>query len=114
MNLKEIGRRIANQRKMKGLTQEKLAEKVDLTVGYISGIESGNKVASLKNMLKISNALEMSLDFMLLSDITTEAIKKDIYILEFQAMINTIGEKDKIEKFINYSRAISEEIAKEK
>lgn len=113
MNLNEVGRRIANQRKAKGYTQEKLAEKVDLTVGYISGIESGNKVASLKNMIKIANTLELSLDFMLLSDITTDAVKKDKYILEFQSMINNLGEKHKIEKFINYARAISEEIIKE-
>lgn len=69
MDLKEIGRRISNQRKMLGMTQEQLAEKVDLTVGYISGIESGNKIASLKNMLKIANVLELSLDFMLLSGV---------------------------------------------
>lgn len=113
MDLKEIGKRIANQRKMKGLTQEALAEEVDLTVGYISGIESGNKIASLKNMLNIANALEMSLDFMLLSDINTEEIKKEAYILEFKSMLEEIGEREKIERFINYAKAISEKIAKE-
>lgn len=113
MNLKEIGRRIANQRKLKGYTQEKLSEMVNLSVGYISGIESGNKVASLKNMLKIANVLEMSLDFMLLSDITTNEVKHAKYIMEFQLMIENIGDNDKIEKFITYSRAIADEIARE-
>ena len=113
MNLKEVGRRIANQRKLKGYTQEKLAEKVDLTVGYLSGIESGNKVASLKNMLKIANVLEMSLDFMLLTDITTDDVKNEKYIFEFQSMIDKIGDNEKVEKFISYARAISEEISKE-
>ena len=32
MNLKEIGRRIANQRKLKGMTQEMLAEKAEISV----------------------------------------------------------------------------------
>lgn len=113
MDLKEIGRRISNQRKMLGMTQEQLAEKVDLTVGYISGIESGNKIASLKNMLKIANVLELSLDFMLLSDITTDKIKNDKYILEFKSMIDNIKDKNKIEKFVRYARALSEEISKE-
>ena len=35
MNLKEIGRRIANQRKLKGMTQEMLAEKAEISVGYL-------------------------------------------------------------------------------
>lgn len=113
MNLKEVGRKIASQRKIKGYTQEKLAEMVDLTVGYISGIESGNKVASLKNMLKIANALEMSMDFMLLIDITTEDVKNDKYIMEFKAMIEQIGKKEKIEKFIIYARAIAQEMSRE-
>ena len=113
MNLKEVGRRIAEQRKIKGYTQEKLAEEVDLTVGYISGIEAGNKIASLKNMLKIANVLGLSLDFMLLSDITTDSVKKEKYIVEFETMIQNLGENEKIEKFINYARAISDEIAKE-
>lgn len=114
MDLKEIGKRIARQRKLKGFLQEVLAEKANLSVGYISGIESGNKVASLKNMLNIANVLEMSLDFMLLTDIDTEKIKRNAYILEFQSMINEIGDKEKIERFIRYAKAISEQIAKEK
>lgn len=114
MDIKEIGRRIAKQRKIKGYTQEELAEKSDLSVGYISGIESGNKVASLKNMLKIANVLEMSLDFMLLSDIETEEIKKDSYILEFKSMIDELDNEEKIERLIKYARVLSEEIAKEK
>lgn len=77
------------------------------------GIESGNKIASLKNMLNIANALEMSLDFMLLSDISTEEIKKEAYILEFRSMLEEIGEREKIERFINYAKAISEKISKE-
>ena len=113
MNLKEIGRRIANQRKLKGMTQEMLAEKTEISVGYLSGIESGNKVASLKNMLNIANVLEMSLDFMLLNDIETENIKKDKYIDEFKIMLKEIDDKDKIERFVNYAKALSQEIAKE-
>ena len=83
-------------------------------ISDLSGIESGNKVASLKNMLNIANALEMSLDFMLLNDIETENIKKDKYIDEFKIMLKEIDDKDKIERFVNYAKALSEEIAKEK
>ena len=36
MNLKEIGRRIANQRKLKGMTQEMLAEKAEISYAKYS------------------------------------------------------------------------------
>ena len=64
-------------------------------------------------MLNIANVLEMSLDFMLLNDIETENIKKDKYIDEFKIMLKEIDDKDKIERFVNYAKALSQEIAKE-
>lgn len=113
MNLKEMGQRIAKQRRIKGLTQEKLAEKVDISVVYLSGIEAGNKIASLKIMLAIANELEMSLDYMILDDIKTPNIKKDRYLYEFKSMIDSLDNEEKIERFIKYAKAISEEIEKE-
>ena len=41
LNFKAIGKRIKNARKNKGLTQEKLAEIVDITTEYQSHIETG-------------------------------------------------------------------------
>lgn len=114
MDLKEVGKRIAKQRKTKGYTQEQLAEKTDLSIGYISGIEAGNKIASLKNMLNIANELEMSLDFMLPTDIKSKGVKQDGYITEFKTILEDLKESDKIERFMNYIRAISDEISKEK
>lgn len=113
MDLKEMGQRIAKQRRIKKLTQEKLAEKVNISVVYLSGIEAGNKVASLKVMLAIANELEMSLDYMIFNDIKNPDIKKGEYLYEFQAMIDALNDNGKIERLIKYAKAISEEIEKE-
>lgn len=113
MNLKEMGRKIAKQRKIKGLTQEKLAEKVDISVPYLSGIEAGNKIASFKIMINIVNELDMSLDYLVLDDIKTPNIKKDKYLYEFKSMIDSLDNNEKIERFIKYSRAISEQMEQE-
>ena len=51
MELKSIGKKIKNQRIRKKISQEKLAELVDVTPSYISNLESGNRVASLPTML---------------------------------------------------------------
>lgn len=113
MNLKRLGERIAKQRKIKGLSQEKLAEKIDISVAYLSGIETGNKIASFKIMLAIANELDLSLDYMVLDDIKLPNVKNDKYLYEFKTMIDSLENKEKIERFIKYAKAISEEMEEE-
>uniref|UniRef100_UPI00241CE5D2 helix-turn-helix domain-containing protein n=1 Tax=Cloacibacillus evryensis TaxID=508460 RepID=UPI00241CE5D2 len=50
--------KIQKYRIARRLTQENLAEKVDLSVSYISEIENGKKRPSLKTLEKIAAALE--------------------------------------------------------
>ncbi len=57
--LNELGKNIANYRKNKGLSQEKLAEKVDLSREYITRVERGQKNISLKKLFAIADALEV-------------------------------------------------------
>jgi XRE family transcriptional regulator, regulator of sulfur utilization len=47
-------------RKRAGLSQEKLAEKVDLHPGYLSTVERGVKTISFDALVKISKALKVS------------------------------------------------------
>lgn len=42
MNLKAVGQRIKQAREVKGLTQEQLAEKVNLSASHMSVIERGD------------------------------------------------------------------------
>ena len=53
--------KIQKYRIAQGLTQENLAERVDLSVSYISEIENGKKRPSLKTLEKIAAALDVSL-----------------------------------------------------
>ncbi len=43
MELKSIGRKIKEQRVKKNISQEELAEIVDVTPSYISNLERGNR-----------------------------------------------------------------------
>lgn len=65
INFKIIGRRIKEVRKAKGISQEKLAELADLSTQYMSQIETAARKASLTSLVKISNALNVSLDELL-------------------------------------------------
>lgn len=53
-----IGARMQGIRKSRGLTQEKLAEELRVSVGYVSQIERGITKANLEMLSSVCNALE--------------------------------------------------------
>jgi transcriptional regulator with XRE-family HTH domain len=60
--LTNFGKRLASVRKQKGMTQEKLAELVDVHRTYIGFIEQGKRNPSIGNIHKIAKSLKVSLD----------------------------------------------------
>jgi len=56
-----IGKNITAIRKKKNLTLEKLAYENDISKGYLSEVESGKKLPSLKMLKKIAEALEVDI-----------------------------------------------------
>lgn len=56
-DLKKFGQRLRLLRLERNLTQEKLAEQTNLHPTYIGGVERGERNIGLKNVLKISRAL---------------------------------------------------------
>jgi transcriptional regulator with XRE-family HTH domain len=62
---KKIGKNISNARQAKGLTLEKLAYENDISKGYLSNLENGNRLPSLSMLLRISRILGLEpKDFM--------------------------------------------------
>ena len=59
MNLIKIGLKIAYYRKLQGMTQEELAEAVDISTGYTAQLEGANCFfcPSLKTLFKIAEVL---------------------------------------------------------
>ncbi len=62
INYLEIGMRIRAMRKKRGITQEMLAERVNVGTTHISHIETGNTIPSLKTFIRIVNELDGSAD----------------------------------------------------
>lgn len=58
--LKIVGQNVARGRKLKGWSQERLAAECGLHRTYIGGIERGERNISLKNVAKITDALEIT------------------------------------------------------
>lgn len=74
MDQKAIGKRIKSAREKKGLTQEQLAEQVNLSPMHISVIERGSKLPRLETLINIANVLDVSADT-LLQDVVNNQIK---------------------------------------
>lgn len=73
----KMGKRIAKCRKQKGLSQEALAEQVEVSAQTISTAERGTKAIRPENLLKIGHALGVSADYLL----TGCMVEKDVSIL---------------------------------
>ncbi len=56
---KELGARIANLRRSRGLTQEQLAEAVDRSVEFISLVERGINAPSVSGLERFAKALKV-------------------------------------------------------
>lgn len=92
MNLKEnLGKNIQKYRKLNNMTQEKLAEYVDVDINSISSVERGKFFPSPDNLLKIAEALKISL-----SDLFTfsEPLTAEDYSNEIASNLELI-KKDK-------------------
>lgn len=59
---KNVGLQIRSLRKTKGLTQEELAEKADLSYKYIGELERGQVNVSIDSLQKIADALGKEID----------------------------------------------------
>lgn len=96
--LVEMGTRLAARRKQLGITQENLAEKMNVSIQMISNMEQGKKAIRPDNLVKICSLLEISTDYALTgvkSQNETNALAEKI------KKLNT-NEIDLIEIIIDY------------
>ena len=68
LNFKLIGRRIKEVRTSKRMSQAELAEQIDMSVPYISHIETATKQASLTTLVLIANTLGVTADTLLIGN----------------------------------------------
>ena len=61
----EMGKRLKEKRKSLGLTQEQLAEKLNISIKHYGGVERGIAGLSIENLIELSNILGVSLDYLL-------------------------------------------------
>ena len=97
-----IGKRIAEARINRNITQEHLEELSGLSVSTISRIETGKYMPTIENLLKLSEILDVGLDYFLYDllphnkDIQSPAIQDAISIM------NQMGERQTVRSTASY------------
>ena len=74
----EIGKRIHIARERIGLTQEVLAEKLDLSTQYISDVERGASGISVPTLMSLCEILHISSDYILFGISESDDVKDSI------------------------------------
>ena len=99
-----IGARITAARERVHLTQEQLAEIIDISPTHMSVIERGVKTPKLDTFVRIANALGVSTDA-LLQDVVLPA--NESILAELSVRIGRLPQKDQ-ERILNAIRALTE------
>lgn len=87
-----IGKRMQSERKKQGITQEHLAELLDVSVGYVSQIERGISKPNLEMLAAVSNHLHCDLAYLISGSTTVE----ESYLLsELSSKVETLTAKEK-------------------
>ncbi len=73
MNYISLGKRIKEERLKLNLTQEKLAESVDISTSYMGQIERGERNVTLDTLVRITNKLNVSIDYLLKDSIIIDS-----------------------------------------
>lgn len=104
-----IGKIIQKLRKDKNLTQEELAEKIELSPNYLSKVERGLSVLNVEAFFKMADVLRFTLeDFGIQSDNKIDKYKRELIekilsssekeIQAYSELLNTMGKMVKILK----------------
>ena len=104
MDMVAIGSRIKAAREQAQLTQEELAEIIDISPTHMSVIERGVKTPKLDTFVKIVNALNISSDA-LLQDVIAPI--NDNILSELSTRIGCLSQKEQ-NRILNAIRALTE------
>ncbi|MBQ4529367.1 MAG: helix-turn-helix transcriptional regulator [Lachnospiraceae bacterium] len=102
MNQLALGNRIREERKKLNLTQEQLAEKMDVSATYIGFVERGERTITLGKLTCLANVLGVSVDYLLADTIAVPTSNKEELILSLFASAT----EDQQELIINISKLI--------
>lgn len=107
MDFAILGNKIRQLRKANNLTQEVLAEQLDLSYTYLGQVERGIRGINLPNLIKIANRFNVSVDYLLSDYLNTDINKEnDSFNQEWLEIIESKTPTEK-QKYIALVKDIS-------
>ena len=100
-----LGMRIRKARKEHHVTQEQLGEICELSTAHIGHIERGTRIPSLDTLFRISQALHVSMDYLVFDSIAPE----EELFTNLTSILQT-KDKRKVKIFMTTVRAIADKI----
>jgi len=96
---------IRKTRKERHVTQEQLGEICELSTAHVGHIETGTRIPSLDILFRISQALDVSIDYLIFDSIAPDETL-------FTTLNSVLKSKDKrkIKTFLTIIRAIADKI----
>ena len=98
-NNKDLGKTIKKLRKLHNISQEKLAERAELSQQQISRIELGLNTPKIETLIKLSEALHVSIDVIINTN-NKGMDRRDLMILERIKLLNE-GDRNKVLGYID-------------
>lgn len=92
MNRTALGMRIRQERLKQSLTQEQLAEKLNVSTTYIGFIERGERTLTLAKLVDLANILHVSVDYLLLDSIPSQSAAQEQLWIQ---ILSSATEKEK-------------------
>lgn len=105
LDFKTIGLKIKERRQSQGVTQETIANHLDVNPSHISNIECGRANPSLTALVKIANILHCSVDYFISEEYTFQINDQETNSIDNE--INrklkhcTLEKREKISKIID-------------
>ena len=104
IDYKAVGERIKNCRISKNITQDTLAELIEVNPSHLSNIERAKTKMSTETLASIARSLNTSVDYLLFGDIELEHDQyTNIAVLEMKEMLKDKN-KDEINAFITFCK----------
>lgn len=99
----KIGFRIGEKRRECGLTQEALADIINKTAKHVSAIENGRSKPNLPTLLKISSALNVTVDYFTLGIFRDKDVKNITELLQLCGNEDLPIIKDIVQSFVDHN-----------
>jgi len=109
MDYKGLGNRIKIARTKLKMTQQQLADAIDMSANYLGKVERADRILSLETLVKLANALGTNIDYLLSESVK---VNSESLISEIDSYLAKMNMKEQ-EYILNTVKSFHEYVEKQ-